>query len=95
MTLTHLEVAVATARDELMSRFASRVSVNPALDRTLVSFQANKKEAFYQWFKYKEGFSHRLVGYFLDTLAEQPGVLLDPFAGAGAALFSPSAGLLA
>ena len=88
MTLTHLEVAVATARDELMSRFASRVSVNAALDRTLVSFQANKKEAFYQWFKYKEGFSQRLVRYFLDMLTERPGVLLDPFAGAGAALFA-------
>jgi Tfp pilus assembly protein PilZ len=54
----------------------------------LVSFQANKSEPFYRWFKYKEGFSSRLVVYLLTKLADKRGVLLDPFAGAGAALFA-------
>jgi len=29
----------------------------------LVSFQANKSEPAYRWFKYKEGFSSRLVAW--------------------------------
>jgi len=76
------------ARDALYDKYANRIKVNPDLDRTLVSFQANRGEPLYGWFKYKEGFSSRLVAYFIDRLAKAPGVLLDPFAGAGAALFA-------
>jgi hypothetical protein len=76
------------ARDRLYAAYSDRIEVNPDLDRSLVSFQANKAEAFYGWFKYKEGFSSRLVHYLVDRLAPQAGVLLDPFAGAGAALFA-------
>ncbi len=57
------------------------------LDRKLVSFQANKSQPFYRWFKYKEGFSSALVRHFLQTYAPNPGKLLDPFAGAGTSLF--------
>ena len=78
----------STARLELHEKYAEEIQVNPALDRSLVSFQANKHEPFYGWFKYKEGFSSALVKYCLATLAEKPGILLDPFAGAGAALFA-------
>jgi len=76
------------ARAALLERYAHVIAVNKDLDRTLVSFQANKSEPFYRWFKYKEGFSPRLVEYFLGRLRPKPGVLLDPFAGAGAALFA-------
>jgi len=76
------------ARAALLERYAHLIAVNKDLDRTLVSFQANKAEPFYRWFKYKEGFSTRLVEYFLTGLRTKPGVLLDPFAGAGAALFA-------
>ena len=82
------EAATSAEREALLHRYADRLSVNSDLDRTLVSFQANKDEPAYRWFKYKEGFSSRLVQYFLARLAERPGVLLDPFAGAGAALFA-------
>jgi len=82
------ESDVAAARAALHERYADVLSVNPDLDCTLVSFQANKREPFYGWFKYKEGFSSRLVRYFLDRLAPGPGDMLDPFAGAGAALFA-------
>jgi hypothetical protein len=80
------------ARDSLYEKFRSRIIHNPDLDRTLVSFQANKITPFYSWFKYKEGFSQRLVEYLLGKLwTKAPGVLLDPFAGAGAALFEARA----
>jgi hypothetical protein len=53
-----------------------------------VSFQGNKGEPFYRWFRYKEGFSYKFVRYCLDEIGSKPGTLLDPFAGAGAALFA-------
>lgn len=77
-------------RDTLYERFKAKISVNAALDRTLVSFQANKQVPFYGWFKYKEGFSESLVSYLLQQVTTRPGTLLDPFSGAGAALFAAS-----
>lgn len=77
------------SRELLHEKFKDRILHNPFLDRTLVSFQANKHTPFYSWFKYKEGFSQRLVAYLLENLwPHSPGVLLDPFAGAGTALFA-------
>lgn len=75
-------------RDALFERFSGKIIHNPTLDRTLVSFQANRQAPFYGWFKYREGFSQQLVYYLLQTLMPQPGILLDPFAGAGSALFA-------
>ncbi len=77
-----------SARDNLHERYSARITHNPALDRTLVSFQANKNAPFSGWFKYREGFSEALVTYLLQTLAPQPGIVLDPFAGAGTTLFA-------
>ncbi|MDQ2713666.1 MAG: XcyI family restriction endonuclease [Chloroflexota bacterium] len=76
-------------REALYSKFKGKISVNVVLDRSLVSYQANKKIPFYSWFKYKEGFSEALVNYILRRF--ELGVLLDPFSGAGAALFAASA----
>ncbi|HEU5226899.1 MAG TPA: XcyI family restriction endonuclease [Ktedonobacteraceae bacterium] len=73
-------------RDALYERFREKICVNTALDRTLVSYQGNKNIPFYSWFKYKEGFSEGLVHYILKQF--EPGTLLDPFSGAGAALFA-------
>lgn len=78
-------------REALYEKFKTRISVNRALSRTMVSFQANKSVAFYSWFKYKEGFSEPLVNYILHHFKRQPGILLDPFSGAGSALFAASA----
>jgi hypothetical protein len=75
-------------RQNLFERFRSKIIYNPALDRKLVSFQANKQSPFYSWFKYREGFSCQLVQYLLQTLMPQSGTLLDPFAGGGSALFA-------
>jgi DNA modification methylase len=73
-------------RDALYEKFKERISVNTALDRTLVSYQGNKRVPFYNWFKYKEGFSEGFVQYILQRF--KPKTLLDPFSGAGAALFA-------
>jgi hypothetical protein len=88
MSLVALQSARATARSALLRHYAGAIATNTDLDRSLVSFQANKDEPLYRWLKYKEGFSHRLIRYFLARLGDEPGVMLDPFAGAGAALFA-------
>ncbi len=80
-----------TSRDALYERMKEKIATNPALDRALVSFQGNKQLPFSSWFKYREGFSEALVRYLLQTLRPEPGILLDPFAGAGSALFAASA----
>jgi len=54
----------------------------------MVSFQANKKENGYRWFKYKEGFSAALMRYVFEMTGVKSGLILDPFAGAGTALFT-------
>src|SRR5207244_7368570 len=71
----------------LLAHFLPKIRHNPALDRSLVSFQANRKVPFYGWFKYKEGFSANLVDSLVRKMGKANGVLLDPFAGAGTALF--------
>ena len=75
-------------REALYNKYEKLIEVDHKLDRTLVSFQANKKESFYRWFKYKEGFSKRLVKYFLNKYYPNPGHILDPFAGVGSSLFA-------
>lgn len=52
-----------------------------------MSFQANKAEGESRWFKYKEGFSGALMRYVFEQVGLERGRLLDPFAGAGTALF--------
>jgi hypothetical protein len=74
-------------RRQLLKQYQSRIAVNPALSRVIVSNQGNKSRAFYRWFKYKEGFSARLIEYVLARFGTAPGRILDPFAGCGAALF--------
>lgn len=86
-----LDVAVTRQRDALFEHFKNRISVNRDLDRRLVSYQADKDTRFYGWFKYREGFTSRLVNYLLGAVHPQPGVLLDPFAGSGSALFGAAA----
>jgi hypothetical protein len=76
-------------RNELLRRYAAKLFILPALNRSLVSFQANKTTPFYRWFKYREGFSHELVRYFLQQYKPQASSrrrILDPFAGAGTTL---------
>jgi DNA modification methylase len=75
-------------RQKLYEKFASKLETAYNLSRKVVSFQANKDEPIYRWFKYKEGFSSSLVKYLLSEYSSNPGKVLDPFAGAGTTLFA-------
>jgi hypothetical protein len=79
-------VASSSAREALLERFRDKLEINSALNRSLVSYQSNRQRPFYRWFKYKEGFSAALVEYVLGRYGAGAGVVLDPFAGSGAAL---------
>ena len=85
--MVNLEV-IRRSENELTAQYKDKLQVNTDLNRTLVSFQANKKQNGYRWFKYKEAFSARLVEHLLDRCGVTGGVLLDPFAGIGTALFA-------
>lgn len=78
----------SSERQRLYNRFADRLETACHLNRKVVSFQANKDEPIYRWFKYKEGFSSSLVKYFLAKYSKRPANILDPFAGTGTALFA-------
>ena len=80
-------IASSCHRRELFKRFESVIQTNGRLDRTLVSFQANRKLGVYRWLKYKEGFSAKLVQHLLDEYGTAGETLLDPFAGIGTSLF--------
>ncbi len=75
-------------REELYRKYENLIEVDFNLSRSLVSFQSSKQEPFYGWFKYREGFSPKLVEYFLLKYHPAQGHILDPFAGSGSALFA-------
>jgi len=79
---------IYTLNSEFERRYQTRLLLQPSLSRSLVSFQANKGRAVYRWFKYKEAFSAGLVEYLLNKYRVSSGVLFDPFAGIGTALFA-------
>ncbi len=78
---------IKAADDAITARFRDRMQVNSDLDRTLVSFQANRTEVGHRWCKYREGFSAELIRYILEQARVSEGPILDPFAGSGTALF--------
>ncbi len=82
---------IETLNEQFEARWKDKLIVANELTRSLVSFQANKSRAVYRWFKYKEAFSAGLVEYLLNRYRLSSGVLLDPFAGSGTALFAAGA----
>jgi len=85
----HVEMLkqIREANDELTRRYQQKMVVNADLDRSLVSFQANREEIGHRWCKYREGFSADLIRYIIETTRICHGEILDPFAGSGTALF--------
>ncbi|CCW34781.1 Methyltransferase domain [Chthonomonas calidirosea] len=75
----------------LLEHFRSKFVLQPMLNRSLVSFQANKNRPIYRWYKFKEAFSASLVEYLLQRYNIRAGRILDPFAGSGTTLFAASA----
>ncbi len=82
-----LEEIQSTEKD-LQSRFVKHLVVNSDLDRSLVSFQANRKAVEHRWCKYREGYSAELMDYVFRRVGLSKGRILDPFAGAGTTLFT-------
>ena len=81
--LAHIERLNSDAE----TRWADKLCIDNSLTRALVSFQANKGRAVYRWFKYKEAFSAGLIEHLLSKYRIMKGIMLDPFAGSGTALF--------
>lgn len=79
---------IAELDHSLTEYFAKTLIIDEALTRQLVSFQANKARPYYRWYKYKEAFSANLVEYLFNRYEVITGKILDPFAGAGTALFA-------
>ena len=85
--------SIRRVEKELARRFDGKLTINGDLNRTLVSFQANKRQTRYRWFKYKEGFSASLVCAILDKLQLDRGLILYSFAAPAAACSDPHRGL--
>ncbi|MEZ4524995.1 MAG: DNA methyltransferase [Desulfobacterales bacterium] len=81
---------IATADKEAYNRFESVIKTDNNINRQIVSFQANKSLSAYRWYKYKEAFSCELVKYLLSEYHIPKGIVFDPFAGSGTALFAAS-----
>jgi DNA modification methylase len=81
---------LSTLEARLTKKYSKLLNVNSALDRSLVSFQANKTAGGYRWCKYKEGFSASLIQFIIKKLAIKTGKIFDPFVGSGTTLFVAS-----
>jgi hypothetical protein len=77
--------SIEQAEEAISRRFEHVLRVDPALTRSLVSFQANKTAPCHRWFRFKEGFSAALVDHLFEELGVE-GPILDPFAGVGTTL---------
>ncbi|MFO0795175.1 MAG: DNA methyltransferase, partial [Candidatus Brocadiaceae bacterium] len=73
---------------DLYHHFKDKFHTDLSLSRSIVSFQANKTREVYRWYKFKEAFSASLVEYLIEKYTIVNGVILDPFAGSGTALFA-------
>ena len=73
---------------DLYHHFNDKFHLDLSLSRSIVSFQANKTREVYRWYKFKEAFSASLVEYLFEKYSVVNGVILDPFAGSGTALFA-------
>ncbi len=75
---------------DLAGYFSGAFAFDKFLTRKIVSFQSNKKRRYYKFYKYKEAFSSELAEYLFRKYHVPKGKILDPFAGAGTALFACS-----
>lgn len=68
----------------LEKKYQNLLIVTECLSRREVSFQSSKEKKFFNWFKYKEGFSPELVEHLMKKMKLNTGdVILDPFMGSG------------
>jgi len=81
---------IGVVNEKVYAYYKNIIKIDSNLTRQLVSFQANKSLAAYRWYKYKEAFSASLVRYLLSEYNVPKGIIFDPFAGSGTALFASS-----
>lgn len=81
---------VSIIEDDLFAKYKNIFLEDLSLSRRVVSFQANKNEPGYRWYKFKEAFSSQLVNSLLERFNIRKGNILDPFAGSGTTLFAAS-----
>jgi DNA modification methylase len=81
---------VSKAFEKLEKAYAQKLRFDENINRMMVSFQANRTEPQFRWFKYREGFSRKLVEYLIAESGSKPKNLFDPFAGAATTLFTAS-----
>lgn len=80
-------VTSSTARVKLEREYQSILQPTNEFNRQLVSYQANKSAKMHRWFKYKEGFSARLVRKLIQRFdLKHSQHILDPFAGVSTTL---------
>jgi SAM-dependent methyltransferase len=85
----HLMPGTAEARDQLAVKYGPLL--NEQLEfGTLVTYVANKNQPIFGWFRFKEGFSARLVQELVtnEWLLPQGSIIFDPFAGCGTTLLA-------
>ena len=79
--------ASSLARSALERKYQFLLQPTNQFNRQLVSYQANKSARMHRWFKYKEGFSARLVHKLIQEFdLKPPQHVLDPFAGVSTTL---------
>lgn len=81
---------ISKYNESLEREYHNILKVDDTLSRKIVSFQSNKQEPIYRWYKYKEGFSVKLIECLLNRYNVGFGPILDPFAGAGTTIFAAS-----
>jgi DNA modification methylase len=84
-------VAADSRRLALLKRYRRSIRVDPRLDRGLVGARGNRNASGFRWLRYKEAFSAALASAMIERFTVPGGVVLDPFAGVGTALFAARA----
>lgn len=72
----------------LEDQYIDLMKYNSDLSRAEVTFKEGKHSAVHRWFKYREGYSERIVTYYIEKYNVKHGVCLDPFAGSGTTAFA-------
>lgn len=79
---SHDQICNESARIKIEEKYTDIIEETDKFSRKTVSFQASKISTLHRWFKYREGFSSKLVEILLDEFGTKPGdSILDPFSG--------------
>ena len=84
-----LAPAATSARDDIETKYAHLLGQQLEFGKH-VTYVPNKNQPVYGWFRFKEGFSARLVEELVknEWLLPQGSIIFDPFAGCGTTLLT-------